>query len=135
VKAKEYSCYDINGYHFRTVKLEANHPLVATSNIGVVRSVADATGDITDYYGVLQKIIEYMFGGAKELRVVYFDCDLFDPISNTRVNNFGMVEVKHMSHLSDNNIVLAHQVPHVYYLSYPHQSLKIGGWYIKCLLK
>jgi hypothetical protein len=38
VKVLEYSRYDINGYHFWTVKLEANHPLVATTNSGLVTS-------------------------------------------------------------------------------------------------
>jgi hypothetical protein len=36
VKPLEYSRYDINGYYFRTAKLEACHPLVATTNRGVM---------------------------------------------------------------------------------------------------
>jgi hypothetical protein len=75
VKALEYSRYDINGYRFWTVKLEVSRPLVATSNSGVVTSVEDASGVSADYYGVLQKIIEYTFDGAKELKVVFFECD------------------------------------------------------------
>jgi hypothetical protein len=66
VKALEYSRYDINGYHFRMEKLEASHPLVATCNSGVVTSGEDASRVTVDYYGVLQKIIEYTFGGTKE---------------------------------------------------------------------
>jgi hypothetical protein len=31
VKALEYDCYDINRYHFWTAKLEASHPLAATT--------------------------------------------------------------------------------------------------------
>jgi hypothetical protein len=72
VKALEYSRYDINGYHFRTVKLEVSRPLAATCNSGVVTSGEDASGVAADYYGVLQKIIEYTFGGTKELKVVFF---------------------------------------------------------------
>jgi DNA polymerase II large subunit len=63
VKALEYSCYDINGYYFRTVKLEVSCPVVATINSGVVT---------IDYYGILQNIVEYMFSGTKELKVVFF---------------------------------------------------------------
>jgi hypothetical protein len=55
VKQREYSLYDINEYHFRMTKLEANSPLAATSNNIVVTSVVDATGNVIDYYGVLQK--------------------------------------------------------------------------------
>jgi hypothetical protein len=38
VKALEYSRYDINGYHFRMVKLEVSHLLVATTNNRLVTS-------------------------------------------------------------------------------------------------
>jgi hypothetical protein len=75
VKALEYGCYDINGYCFRTVKLEASRPPVATGNNRVVTIGKDASGVTTDYYDVLQKIIEYTFGGTKELNVVFFQCD------------------------------------------------------------
>jgi hypothetical protein len=128
VKALEYNRYDINEYHFWTVKLEVSHPLVATTNSGVVTSSEDATDNVTDYYGILQNIVEYMFSGAKELKVVFFQCDWFDPINGTRVDDFGMVEVKRESRYLGSNLLLTHQVQQVYYLSYPHPSLK--NWWI-----
>jgi hypothetical protein len=72
VKALEYDHYDINGYRFRTSKLEASHPLATTTNSGVVANGKDASGLAANYYGILQKIIEYMFGGTKKLKVVIF---------------------------------------------------------------
>jgi hypothetical protein len=54
------------------VKLEASHPLAATTNNGLVTSGEDATGHVTNYYGILQNIAEYTFGGANELKVVFF---------------------------------------------------------------
>jgi hypothetical protein len=45
--------------------LEASRPLATTCNSGVVTSGEDTSGVITYYYGVLQKIIEYMFGAPK----------------------------------------------------------------------
>jgi hypothetical protein len=95
VKALKYSCYDINGYHFRTAKLEASRLLATTTNSGVVTSGEDATGHVIDYYSIPQNIVEYTFDGAKELKVVFFQYDWFDPINNTRLDDFGMVEVKH----------------------------------------
>jgi hypothetical protein len=109
VKALEYDRYDINGYHFRTAKLEASCPLAATTNSGVVANSKDASGLAAGYYGVLQKIIEYTFGDAKELKVVFFECDCFDPINDTRVDDFGIVEVKHEARYSGNNLLFAHQ--------------------------
>jgi hypothetical protein len=73
VKALEYSRYDINGYHFRIAKLEVSRPLAATYNSGVVTSGEDASEVAPDYYGILQKIIEYTFEGTKELKVVFFN--------------------------------------------------------------
>jgi hypothetical protein len=67
VKALKYSCYDINGYHFWAAKLEVSHPLIATRNNRVVTSGEYATGHIIDYYGILQNIVEYTFGGAKQM--------------------------------------------------------------------
>jgi hypothetical protein len=109
VKVLEYSCYDINEYRFRTAKLETSRPLAATTNSGVVTSGEDATCHVTDYYDILQNIVEYMFGGTKELRVVFFQCDWFDPINDTRVDDFGMVEVNHELRYSSSNLLLTHQ--------------------------
>jgi hypothetical protein len=53
VKALEYNCYDINGYRFWTLKLEASRPLVATTNNGLVTSGEDAIEQVADYYGSL----------------------------------------------------------------------------------
>jgi hypothetical protein len=76
-----------------------------------------------------------MFGGAKELKVVFFEYDWFDPVNGPRVDDFGMVEEKQKSCYLGNNLLFAHQVQQVYYQSYPHESMKIGGWYIKLILK
>jgi hypothetical protein len=44
------------------------------------------------------------------------------------VNDFGMVEVKHESHYSGNNLLFAYQAPQVYYLCYPHEIMK--NWWV-----
>jgi hypothetical protein len=63
----------MNGYHFWTMKLEVNCPLATTTNNGVVITGEDGTSHVTDYYGILQNIVEYTFSGAKELKVVFFN--------------------------------------------------------------
>jgi hypothetical protein len=128
VKVLEYSRYDINGYRFRTAKLEASRPLAATTNSRVVTSGEDATDNITDYYDILQNIVEYTFSDAKELKVAFFQYDWFNPINDTRVDDFGMLEVRHESRYSGSNLLLAHQTQQVYYLSYSHLSLK--NWWV-----
>ena len=81
--ARKFSRYDIQGYRFRTAKLEENRPLAATRNSGVVASTLNDDGGMDDYYGVLQDITEYTFGGRKPLKLVTFDCIWFDPIGGT----------------------------------------------------
>jgi hypothetical protein len=44
LKALEYVRYDINGYRFRTKKLEASRPLAATTNSRVVANIKDNSG-------------------------------------------------------------------------------------------
>jgi hypothetical protein len=39
-----------------------------------------------------------------------------------------MLEVKHKSHYSGSNLLLTHQAQQVYYISYPHPSLK--NWWL-----
>jgi hypothetical protein len=41
---------------------------------------------------------------------VFFQCDWFDLIHNTREDDFGMVEVRHESRYTGINLLLAHQV-------------------------
>jgi hypothetical protein len=53
VKALKYNHYDINGYRFRTVKLEASRPLAATTNSELVTSGEDSIGHVTNYYSIL----------------------------------------------------------------------------------
>jgi hypothetical protein len=125
VRALEFGHYDIKGFYFRTAKLEASHPLTATTNNRIVTNGKDANGLAADYYGILQKIIEYTFEGNKELKVMFFECDWFDPVNGTRVGDFGMVEVKHELRYLGNNLLFAHQVQKVCYLSYPHESVKL----------
>jgi hypothetical protein len=119
VKVLEYDRYHINGYYFWTVKLEVSRPLVATTNSGVVANGKDASGLAANYYAIFQKIIEHMFGGTKELKIVFFECG---------VGGFGMVEVKHESHYSGNNLLFGHQAQQEYYLSYPYESMKY--WWV-----
>lgn len=129
MKARNYNRYDVSGFRFRTAKLEKSRPFAATVNSGVMTTAYDANENLVHYYGVLQNIVKYEFDGPKPLSVVFFECDWFHPHNGTRVDNFGMVEVKHGSKLQgQDNVVLAHQGEQVYYLPYPHPSLH--AWWV-----
>jgi hypothetical protein len=94
----------------------------------VVTSVVDE-GHETKYYRIIKNIIEYNFAGNKKLKTIFFYCDWFDPNHSTQENQFGVVEVKHIDHLSDcDPFILAHLVEQVYYMSYPCQNLSV--WWV-----
>jgi hypothetical protein len=60
-----------------------SRPLAATTNSGVVASAYSADGQLHDYYGILQDITEYTFGGHNTLRLVTFDCIWFNSQAST----------------------------------------------------
>jgi hypothetical protein len=43
------------------------------------------------------------------MKVVFCECDWFDPVNDTKVDDFGMMQVKHESCYSGNNLLFAHQ--------------------------
>jgi hypothetical protein len=56
---------------------------MTTTNSGVVMRAIDAEGCETNYYGIINKILEFSFTGNKELKIVFFDCDWFDSNNGT----------------------------------------------------
>jgi hypothetical protein len=124
VKVRSYGQYDVNGFRFRSIKFEAAHPLATTTNTGVVTRVIDAEWWETNYYGIINKILEFNFARNKKLKVVFFDCEWLDNNSRTRQNQFSMVEVKHNEQLLGYDIfVLIHQVEQMHYLPYTCKKL------------
>jgi hypothetical protein len=95
VKVRSYGRYDVNDFQFCSTAFEALRPRATTINSGVVTRAVVAEGCKTNYYGIINKILEFSFIGNKELKVVFFDCDWFDSNNGTHQNQFGMVEVKH----------------------------------------
>jgi hypothetical protein len=69
VTARRYGRYDVNGFRFRSTRFEDDHPLAAMTNSGVVTRVIDDEGKVTNYYGVVNDILEYKFFGDKQLKV------------------------------------------------------------------
>jgi hypothetical protein len=129
VSVRRYGRYDVNSFRFCSTRFKYAHPLASTTNSGVVTRVVDDEGKVTNYYGVINDILEYKFFGDKQLKVVFFDCDWFTPNSATRENQYGMVEVKHNDRLQGHDtIILAHQCEQVYYMTYPSQKKSLVDW-------
>jgi hypothetical protein len=75
VKVRSYGRYKVNGFRFCSTRFEAIHPLLATTNSGVVMRAINVEGCENHYDGIISKILEFSFDGNTELKVVFFDCD------------------------------------------------------------
>jgi hypothetical protein len=127
VKVRSCHRYNINGFQFHSIRFEALCPLAATTNRGVVTRAINVEGREINYYGIINKILEFSFVGNKEHTVIFFDCDWFDNNNVTRQNQFGTVKVKHGERLRGYDMfVPAHQVEQVYYL--PYSCKKLSAW-------
>ncbi|WVZ52768.1 hypothetical protein U9M48_003793 [Paspalum notatum var. saurae] len=64
---------------------------------------SDDQGKESNYYGIIQKILEFKFIGDKDLKLFFFVCNWFEPNRGVRENQYGMVEVKHNEKLKGND--------------------------------
>ena len=74
---QKLSTYMMTWYNYlmekcRSAKFEASRPLAAIVNSGVMSRVINAQGHETNYYGIIQDILEFSFAGNKILKVVFF---------------------------------------------------------------
>jgi hypothetical protein len=99
VTCRTFGRYDVNVFHFRLDQFEKSRPRAATRNTGVVTRTLDALGRETNYYGIIQNILEFNFVGNKTLKLVFFLCDWFDTNNGTRQSQYGITEVKHNERL------------------------------------
>jgi len=125
-KVRSYTCYDVNGYRFRTKSHEEKMPNRKTTNTGVCTPGLDGA----EYYGVIEEIYELNFGGCRPLNPVIFKCHWFDPNEVRRTPKLGLVEVRKSSVYAGEDVyIVAQQATQVYYLSYPCTTDdRLEGW-------
>jgi hypothetical protein len=66
-KVRSYGLYNVNGFRFHSTRFEALHPLAATTNSVVVTRAIDAKGCETNYYWMINKILEFSLLGIRNL--------------------------------------------------------------------
>jgi hypothetical protein len=70
VKVRSYGWYDINESRFRSTQFEALRPRTTTTNTRVVTREIDNQGWETNYYGIINNVLEFNFARNKDLKVV-----------------------------------------------------------------
>jgi hypothetical protein len=121
--------FDVNDFRFCLDQFEKSRPHAATRNTGVVTRALVAHGRETNYYGIIQNILEFNFTESKTLKVIFFLSDWFDINNGIRQSQYGITEVKHKERLRGyDNFILAHQCEQVYYMSYSNPKFK--AWWV-----
>ena len=127
--ARSHPGYFVNGYKFHTVTHGAGR---VTHNSGVVvRGTCYSDSDESDYYGMLDDVLEVEYYGAGRCVAVLFKCTWFDTPSGVRIDRkHNLVDVKYKSRLrGDDTYVLASQAEQVYYTSYPSMAKDLKDWW------
>ncbi|KAL4582138.1 hypothetical protein LXL04_006679 [Taraxacum kok-saghyz] len=115
--AKSYKGYFVNGYKYHTREYGKGR---VTSNSGVCVRGETYNAQESDYYGILEEILELEYCGNEHSIVLMFKCVWFDNNQGVVVNKNKLVDVKHKSRLqTDDPFILASQAEQVFYTSYP----------------
>jgi len=116
------SMYFTRGYAFH-VQAHCQHR--TTTNFGIL-----VRGE-TDYYGVLQEIIEIQYPGLVNLKCILFKCEWYDPVTKrgVRKHNLGIVDVNDSQRYQRfQPFILAAQAQQVSFIPYPKIRQTAVSW-------
>lgn len=122
--------YFINGFRFHIYLYSEGKK---TENSGVCVKGGTSNDGSTDYYGILQEIIEVELPFAPPQKVVMFKCDWYDPIKNRGVKihpNYNLIDINHKRRYSNYDpFILANQASQVYYMPYTGCKRSKSDWW------
>ncbi|XP_023639601.1 uncharacterized protein LOC111830945 [Capsella rubella] len=115
--------YFTRGYTFHTYRHGIRR---ATANYGISVKAGDS-----EFYGILQQILEVEYPGLLNLKCILFKCDWYDPTMGRgmRANNLGVVDVNtNKTYGRFDPYILASQAEQVSFLSYPRLRQRREMW-------
>ena len=132
-KVNTYNGYVVNGYKFHTDSYGSDR---ATINSGVcIKGINYSTSE-SDYYGVLQEIIELEYLGLPLKRTVLFNCQWYHPTPNvgTVVHPvYNIIDVNtRRKYAKYEPFILAAQAHQVYFCTYPSKRRDKINWVAVC---
>lgn len=106
-------------------------------NSGVWIKGSNYNADETDFYGLIEEIIELEYPGTFPKRLVVFKCRWFDPQTGMNIHKkYDLVDV-HQKRLYKKNdpFILAQQALQVFYAPYPGATRDQKNWWAVCKTK
>jgi hypothetical protein len=124
-----WQSYHINGYKFHTLNRGRSRQ---TNNSGICVKASSNSQSESDFYGMLNEVVEIEYAGSTDNRLVLFSCHWFDPVRGMKVNQqYGIVEVHHgRSYPKYDPFIFASNAVQVYYASYPSQKKGKSNWWV-----
>ncbi|KAL4578884.1 hypothetical protein LXL04_015015 [Taraxacum kok-saghyz] len=124
---KSHKGYFVKGYKFHTRKHGDGR---ITNNCGVCVRGTTYNDEESDYFGLLDEVLEVDYLGSERCIVVLFKCTWFDNAHGVKVHQNKLIDIKPKSRLQTNDpFVLASQVEQVYYTPYPAVTRDTKDWW------
>lgn len=117
---KTWPIYFINGYKFHTQSWNRHK---STYNCGVCIKGQDYGTSESDFYGILQEIVQLEYTGLPLKNIVLFKCEWYDPKVKRGVRihkDYGIVEINTTRRFDKYDpFIFAQQAVQVYYAHFP----------------
>ncbi|KAL0448314.1 UNVERIFIED_CONTAM: hypothetical protein Slati_1387800, partial [Sesamum latifolium] len=129
-----FPCYFVNGYNFH---IERHSVGKSTFNCGVCVKSSSYTDTDSDFYGVLEEVIQLDYPLIPNMQIVLFKCRWVDPVRSMKVHpRYHLVDVNFKKVYQKNEpFILAQQAVQVYYTEYPSMKRDKVDWMAVCKIK
>ncbi|KAL0402326.1 UNVERIFIED_CONTAM: hypothetical protein Slati_4262500 [Sesamum latifolium] len=129
-----FQCYFVNSYNFHTKHYNVGK---STFNCGVCVKSSSYTNTDSDFYGILEEVIQLDYPLIPNMQIVLFKCRWVDPVRSMKVHpRYHLVDVNFKKVYQKNeSFILAQQAVQVYYTEYPSMKRNKVDWQAVCKIK
>ncbi|KAL0323571.1 UNVERIFIED_CONTAM: hypothetical protein Sangu_1976400 [Sesamum angustifolium] len=129
-----FTCYLVNDYNFHTERHSVGK---STMSYGVCVKNSSYTNTDSDFYGILEEIIQLDYPLIPNMHITLFKCRWVDPVRGMKVHPcYQLVDVNFKKVYQKNEtFILEQQAVQVYYTTYPIMKRDKGDWMTICKTK
>ncbi|KAK4388544.1 hypothetical protein Sango_2461000 [Sesamum angolense] len=133
-KVPTFTCYLVNGYNFHTGRHSVGK---STMSYRVCVKNSSYTDTNSDFYGILEEIIQLDYPLIPNMHIILFKCRWVDPVRGMKVHPcYQLVDANFKKVYQKNEtFILEQQAVQVYYTEYPIMKRNKGDWMTICKTK